>query len=70
MRCLLIDLDRFKQINETLGNEVGDLLLIEVANRINSIVRRNDLFARYGGDEFLVTITNIGISKRGSALCK
>ncbi|TQR15347.1 putative bifunctional diguanylate cyclase/phosphodiesterase [Psychrobacillus soli] len=56
---LFIDLDRFKQINETLGNEIGDLLLIHIANRINSIVSRNDLFARYGGDEFLLAITNI-----------
>ncbi|SES33202.1 GGDEF domain-containing phosphodiesterase [Psychrobacillus sp. OK032] len=60
---LVIDLDRFKQINETLGNEVGDLLLTEVANRINSIVRCNDLVSRYGGDEFLVTITNLEYQK-------
>ncbi|MFJ8067189.1 putative bifunctional diguanylate cyclase/phosphodiesterase [Psychrobacillus sp. NPDC096426] len=60
---LFIDLDRFKQINETLGNEVGDLILLEVANRINSVVRNSDLVARHGGDEFLVTITNLDYQK-------
>ncbi|WP_229677320.1 putative bifunctional diguanylate cyclase/phosphodiesterase [Psychrobacillus lasiicapitis] len=60
---LVVDLDRFKQINETLGNEVGDFLLTEVADRINSIVRANDLVSRYGGDEFLVTITDLNFQK-------
>ncbi|PZX07668.1 diguanylate cyclase/phosphodiesterase with PAS/PAC sensor(s) [Psychrobacillus insolitus] len=56
---LFIDLDRFKQINETFGNDIGDQLLIEVTNRINSLVKPTDLFARYGGDEFLFALTNI-----------
>ncbi|MDI2589554.1 EAL domain-containing protein [Psychrobacillus sp. NEAU-3TGS] len=60
---LVVDLDRFKQINETLGNEVGDFLLTQVADRINSIVRANDLVSRYGGDEFLVTITDLKFQK-------
>ena len=67
---LFIDLDRFKQINETLGNEVGDLILIEVAHRINLNVRASDIFARYGGDEFLLTITNIEHQKEAALVAK
>ena len=61
---LFIDLDRFKQINDTLGNEVGDHILIEVANRINSIAGPSDIFARYGADEFVFSRSNIRLSKR------
>jgi diguanylate cyclase (GGDEF)-like protein/PAS domain S-box-containing protein len=57
-RCaiLLIDLDRFKAINDTHGHEVGDLVLIEVANRLLDTLRREDLVIRWGGDEFLVML--------------
>lgn len=55
----LLNLDRFKQVNDTLGHEVGDLLLIEVANRLNKFLKNKDILARYGGDEFVLTLTNI-----------
>ncbi|WP_144511374.1 bifunctional diguanylate cyclase/phosphodiesterase [Bacillus sp. FJAT-22090] len=67
---LFIDLDRFKQINETLGTEIGDLILTEVANRIQPIVKSQDLFARYGGDEFLLTRSNIGHQKEAALFAK
>ncbi|TQR19796.1 EAL domain-containing protein [Psychrobacillus vulpis] len=67
---LFIDLDRFKQINETLGNEVGDSLLIEVANRIQSLVKQKHLFARYGGDEFLLALNNILYQKEAAKLAR
>ncbi|WP_010301007.1 putative bifunctional diguanylate cyclase/phosphodiesterase [Kurthia senegalensis] len=56
---LFFDLDRFKQVNETLGHEVGDRLLIEVTERLQGILKNKDILARYGGDEFIVTATNV-----------
>jgi diguanylate cyclase (GGDEF)-like protein len=55
---LFIDLDRFKPINDTLGHEVGDLVLQEVSLRLNSAVRRGDTAARTGGDEFVILLQN------------
>lgn len=54
---MFIDIDRFKEINDTLGHDMGDLLLIEAARRINECVRATDIVARLGGDEFTVLVT-------------
>ncbi len=51
---MLLDLDRFKSVNDTLGHHVGDLLLKEVANRLLASVRETDVVARLGGDEFAI----------------
>lgn len=51
---LLVDLDRFKQINDTWGHEAGDKVLIDVSNRMKSTVRAEDAVVRLGGDEFII----------------
>ena len=55
---MLIDLDRFKQINDTLGHPIGDRLLIEVANRLTALAGPGDLCGRLGGDEFALVVAD------------
>ncbi|WP_126424713.1 bifunctional diguanylate cyclase/phosphodiesterase [Brevibacillus marinus] len=59
LAVLFLDLDRFKSINDTLGHEVGDLVLAETTKRISKCVREKDLVARIGGDEFTVLLTDL-----------
>ncbi len=59
LAILFIDLDHFKEVNDTLGHDNGDLLLVEAARRIQGCVRDTDTVARMGGDEFTVILTEL-----------
>lgn len=59
MAMMLIDIDDFKQVNDTLGHDIGDAYLIEIGHRVRSTVRARDTVARIGGDEFAVLLEDV-----------
>ena len=60
LAVLFLDLDNFKQINDTFGHDAGDLVLTEIGRRLTSIARQSDTIARLGGDEFIVLCPGLG----------
>ncbi len=67
---LFIDLDRFKQANDTHGHSYGDRLLIQAANRIRNNVREDDTVARIGGDEFLVILPGLTATREAASVAR
>ena len=61
---LLMDLDGFKVLNDEYGHDAGDEVLVEIADRIQSITRAEDVAARLGGDEFIILICQLGLDER------
>ncbi|MFP7299276.1 EAL domain-containing protein [Neobacillus niacini] len=62
---LFMDLDRFKAINDTMGHEIGDKVLVEFAERLKGCVNPNDIISRYGGDEFSILLPNSNEQRAG-----
>jgi diguanylate cyclase (GGDEF)-like protein len=56
----MIDLDHFKQVNDTLGHEVGDRVLVEITRRMGQRLRTTDMLARWGGEEFVILLRFCG----------
>jgi len=67
---LFVDLDRFKEINDTYGHEVGDIVLVEVAHRLKNCVRESDTVARLAGDEFLIILEDFDSQESVAVIAK
>ncbi len=63
LACLMIDVNRFKQVNDLLGHHIGDLVLQRVAKELQRYLRQSDLIARFGGDEFIVALPETSIEQ-------
>lgn len=70
MAMMFLDLDRFKKINDGLGHQVGDAVLIEVARRLRTSMRTSDIVARLGGDEFVVLLPQITAQEDGELVAQ
>jgi diguanylate cyclase (GGDEF)-like protein len=70
LALLMMDLDRFKEINDTLGHHIGDLVLKEVGDRLPKVLRKSDTIARLGGDEFAIVLPATDVEKAKQIACK
>ena len=67
---ILIDLDRFKVVNDTLGHDAGDALLVKVAERLRGVIRKTDHLARLGGDEFAILLADVKDADAVEMFCR
>lgn len=67
---LLIDLDKFKPINDTYGHDAGDKVLVTVSKRLNNVLRKTDTVIRWGGDEFLILVQQVNDELDPHAVCE
>lgn len=67
---MLVDLDNFKEVNDTMGHNRGDLLLKQMASRLKSCLGKNDTIARFGGDEFVIVLTELMSIKEAEGVCE
>lgn len=70
LAVMMLDIDNFKDINDTLGHMVGDQLLKEVGTRLTGILRQNDTVARLGGDEFIILLSDLGKIEYAEGIAK
>jgi len=70
LALLFIDLDRFKVINDTLGHDIGDNVLLAVATKLKKVLRESDFIARWGGDEFVVILENLHTASDAALVAK
>lgn len=66
LSLIVFDLDRFKYVNDTFGHDIGDKVLITLSDRIKRLMRKTDIFARWGGEEFVILMTHTNLE---GALC-
>lgn len=67
---MFLDLDHFKEVNDTYGHDAGDLLLQEVATRIKCCIRKSDTAIRLGGDEFIVLLPEVSVPDNAQAVAE
>jgi len=70
MAVMFIDLDKFKNINDSFGHDIGDQVLITIAKRLQAFIRREDMVSRWGGDEFICIMFNVNLEADVISLAK